>query len=60
MHGTQGAPPGRGGGWGGGLGEYAMPTEAVCAEMSDFVRTTHATSLRGRRRMRTGAYGMRG
>eukprot|EP00966_Prymnesium_polylepis_P046041 1066194-Prymnesium_polylepis.1 len=46
MHGTQGAHPGRGGGWGGGLGEYAMPTEAICAKVSNFVQTTHATSHR--------------
>eukprot|EP00966_Prymnesium_polylepis_P234060 5414066-Prymnesium_polylepis.1 len=37
MHGTQGVHPGRGGGWGAGLGEYG-------AKMSDFVRITHATS----------------
>eukprot|EP00966_Prymnesium_polylepis_P160939 3719033-Prymnesium_polylepis.1 len=50
MHGTQasGRPPWARGGWGGGLGEHAMPTEEICAKMSGRIlselATTHATS----------------
>eukprot|EP00966_Prymnesium_polylepis_P176880 4096248-Prymnesium_polylepis.2 len=36
MHGTRDVHPGRGGGSGGGLGEYAMPAEAICEKMRIF------------------------